>query len=66
MVYPQSDRSLTMAFDEYISMHQNSFLICGYTFSLRWLSTEIAILEVRLNSNMFNIFLTMGMLSYQI
>ena len=63
-VYPQSDGSLTMAFDEYISMHQNCLSICWYTFSLqwslfietKWLSTEIAILEFQLNSNMFNIF----------
>ena len=31
-MYPQSDGSLAMASDEYISMHQKCLLICGYTF----------------------------------
>ena len=61
-----------MTFDEYISIHQNglssvgTLFPCDVVYSSKWLSTEIAILGFRLNSNMFNIFLTMGMLSYQI
>ena len=49
-VYPQSDGRLAMAFNEYISMHRKCLSICGYTFScnrvhsLKWLSTESAIL----------------------
>ena len=39
---------------------------CDGVYSSKWLSTEIAILEFRLNSNMFNISLLIGMLSYQI
>ena len=31
-VSSQSDGSLAMAFDEYISMHQKCLSICGYTF----------------------------------
>ena len=39
---------------------------CDGVYSSKWLSTEIAILDFQLNSNMFNIFLSMGMLFFQI
>ena len=70
-MYPQSDLSLAMAFEEYISMHQKCLSICGYTFFLQ----QSAFIEmvfggkcyflIRLNSNMLNISFAMGMFSYQ-
>ena len=43
-VYPQSNGSLAIARDEYISMHRKCLSICGYTFFLQqsalWVLTK--------------------------
>ena len=68
---PTERRSLVMAFDEYISMHQKccrsvgTLFSCNRVHSSKWLSTESAIFWCRLNSNMLNISFAMGMSSYE-
>ena len=71
VVYPQSDGSLAMAFDEYISMHLKCLSICahGYTFFLQQSALIAMVIDgkcylgFQLKSNMLNISFAIGMFS---
>ena len=48
-VYPWSDGSLEMAFNEYILMHRKGLSICGYTFFLQ----QSAFIEMVINGKCY-------------